>query len=206
MIELNLIGRETASFIAKADIFKKYLPSAQIEIINAEKVPSIAKDFFEFKSRSLMAPRDYRPGNFSAFFLISHNSGGVTYVVQQTKIYDHKEGATETLVHIIDVDQFGNKQGDGEIRNNVSDNRAYFKNKPFVGWTETEENLRGKGLGLGLRRLLMMNALSQMLYGLPLHTDTIITRSSGRILKRLARKGKIDKYKEGERNRYVFKE
>jgi hypothetical protein len=194
---------EMASFAEKEDVFNKYFPSGQIEMINVDKIPSVVNDYFEFKSEQLIDPKDYKPGNFNMFFLIKHVSGEFTYGAQQTKTYDHKKGSTEILVHLVDIDQFGNKQGDGEIRNNISDNHTYFKNKPFAGWTKTEENFTERGLGL--RRFLMMNALSQMLYSLPLHSDTIILDKAKRILEKLLANGKVEKYKEGERDRYVFK-
>lgn len=203
MIEESRVTRgETILSTHDPNVFKKHFSSAQIEIISADKVPPVAIDLFELCSKRFINPKDYKPGNFDAYFLIRHDSGEVTYAVQQTKTY--WTGSTEILIDLIDLDQSGNQQGDGEIRYDPSDDRPCFKNKPFTGWTETEENYRKRGLGR--RRLLMMNALSQMLYGLPLHSDTTILEQEKRILEKLLDEGKVSKYKEGEHDRYVFKD
>lgn len=200
--ESSNAGGGTAEFTAKADVFRKYLPSAQIEVIQSDKIPHVAVDFFEFRNKQFIDPKDYKPGNFDKYFLIRHDSGEITYAAQQRKTY--WSGSTEIITNLIDFDQSGDRQGDGEIRYDPT-----FKGKPFVGWSGTEDNYQMRGLGI--RRLLMMNALSQILHGLPLHSSNhfLTPRRTGNgekgIWEKLLSEGKVDKYKEGEQGRYVFK-
>jgi len=165
------------------------------------QIPNQVMEWFEGRSSLLIDPRNYLQGNFSAFYVINHQSGDRTFAARQTKTYD-TNGDTEELVYLIDVDSDGIEEGHGEIRMNISNDDPYFKNKPFVGYTETEGGFRRQGLGT--RRLLMMNTFTQMLYDLPLHSDTLIADDARRLWERLAVEGKAIKYPEGQNERFRF--
>lgn len=173
----------------------------KIDILVRAQIPTKVMDWFEGRSAMFIHPGDYKTGNFIAFYVIHHHLGDITYAARQTKTYD-ANGDTEDLVHVISLDSNGNEEEHAEIRNNISNTDPYFREKPFVGYTTTEEGFRNKGLGS--RRLFIMNALSKMLYGFPLHSDTLISEEAKRLWERLVEQGKAIKYKEGERGRYKF--
>lgn len=173
----------------------------KIDITAQVQIPNPVMEWFEGRSALQIHPRDYRRGNFSAFYVIYHQSGDRTFAAKQTKTYD-TNGDTEELVYLIDLDSNGKEEGHGEIRMNVSNDDPYFKNKPFVGYTATEDGFRRQGLGT--RRLLIMNTFTQILYDLPLHSDTLITDDARRLWERLVAEGKAIKYQEGKNERFRF--
>lgn len=158
-------------------------------------------EWFESRSTLLIHPQDYKRGNFSAFYVIDHQSGDRTFAARQIKTYD-TNGETEELVYILDLDNEENEKGHAELRMNISNNDPYFKNKPFVGYTETEDDFRKQGLGA--RRLLIMNVFAKILYVLPLHSDTLISAEASSLWKRLVEEGKATTYLEGEHERFRF--
>ena len=93
--------------------------------------------------------------------------------------------------------------GSGELRKAITNQVEYFKDKPFVGSTRNEES--GKGKFLGARRLEIMNAFSQMKYGLPLYSDTRMSPLAIDVWEGFVQSGKATKFKEGPNDRYVFK-
>ncbi len=175
--------------------------SSRIDELVQSQIPDKVMTWFEDRSAMLIDPRNYKTGNFTAFYIIHHRSGDITYAARQMKTYD-TNGDTEDLVHLIDIDSNGNEEGQAEIRNNISNSNPYFKDKPFVGYTMTTEGLRNKGLGT--RRLLIMNTFSKMLYGFPLHSDTLISEGAKRLWERLVKEDKATKYLEGKNDRYRF--
>ena len=156
---------------------------------------------FEGKSHRFILPTDYLPGNFDKFFIIHHSNGERTHIAQQTKTYA-TNGDTENLSYLCDMDRDNIIVGHGEIRFNISNTSNYFKDKPFVGYTQTLEGNEKKGLGT--RRLYIMNALSQAVYQLPLNSDTLIGEDAEKLWKSLVNLGVAKSYKEGKNNRYAF--
>ena len=185
----------------KKDIFKQHFPIGEIQPIDLAQIPKVAVDFFESKSGTLINRSDYRPSNFEACFVVDHQEGGKTFLAQQTKTYS-THGATEALTYLVDIDSDGNIAGFGELRLNLSDSRNYFKDKPFVGYTQTERTFQRRGLGT--RRLRLMNAISNMLYSLPLHSDTLLGQESRGVWEKLVRAGLARKYKQGKHDRFSF--
>lgn len=185
--------------------FYTYFPDAHIEVIyNSALVPQTAMEFFEGHSKCLILPEDYHPRNFMAYFAISHANGDIAHAAQQTKIYSGSNNETEDLTYLYET-RVGNKIGHGEIRMNYKNSR-YFASKPFVGFTKTEDDFLRQGLGI--RRLKVMNGLTQMLYGLPLNSDTLLTDSARQVWLKLIGYGIAKKYSEpyigGEHERYAF--
>lgn len=174
---------------------------SRAEPLNEDQIPENVMTWFEGRSAMLIHPRNYRRGNFTAFYVIRHRDD-ITYAARQTKTYRDTSGDTEDLVYLIDVDSDGNEEGHAEIRLNISNEESYFKDKPFVGYTTTQEAYRNKGLGT--RRLFIMNAMSQMLHCFPLHSDTLISDEAKRLWERLEGEGKAVKFREGEHDRYKF--
>lgn len=192
-----------AEFQRQQEVFSKHLPDAAIEPMALADMPEQAVASLEEASRYLVHPDDYAPGNFERLFVITHDQGSRTFVAQQTKKYG-KEGDTEKLIHLVDLDEDGADVGHGEIRMNISNPSEYFADKPFVGFTKTAEGKQRKGAGL--KRIRVMNALTHMLYALPLHSDTLMSPEAKRLWEKLASQGEAEKYleRQGGKERYVF--
>lgn len=174
---------------------------SRIDALIRDQIPTKVMDWFEGRSAMSVRPGDYKTGNFIEFYIIHHQSGDTTYIARQKKTYD-TSGDTEDLVHLIDLDSNGNEEGHAEIRNNITNPSPYFRDKPFVGYTKTEDMFRNRGLAT--RRLLIMNQITRMFYGLELHSDTLITKEARGLWERLVGEGKAIKYKEGELDRFKF--
>lgn len=188
------------------EIFERLLPGSVITPESLENIPPQAVAALEEQSTYLVRFDNYRPGNFEKLFVISHADASKTYVGVQTKTYGD-EGDTERLMHLIDVGVDDQEIGHGEVRLYIDGPKkesAYFKDKPFVGGTNTEDGSRGKGLGM--RRLRMMNALTNMQYNLPLHSDTLQSPEAKRLWEKLVAEGAAKKYTEevGKNERYMF--
>ncbi len=189
--------------LANRHIFEHHFPSGTIESVALSAVPKPAMEYFESKSKRYLNPHNYIPKNFSASWIITHENGDQTYVAKQTKwLATPKE--TETLLYLVDM-RGKKKIGFGWLYQNISKPSPYFIHKPLVGYTCTvnSRNLRRKGLGT--RRLFVMNALSQMVYGHPLNSDTDIEDEARGVWQKLVRQGFARAYKEGRSERYVFR-
>jgi hypothetical protein len=201
MIEqLSFTRGETIFSKLRPEVFNKYFPSGQIEKINVDKIPPVANDLFEYQNKqSLILPTDYELSD--SYLHIHHSSYESTYVSHQT--ISQRIGTPVMTTNLIDLDKFGNEQGYGQITFYPTDKNPYFANKPFGSSLLTEINYRKKGLGQ--RRMLMMNALSIMLYDLPLYSE-IVTPQAERILEKMLNESMVDKYVEpGRKDRYIFK-
>jgi hypothetical protein len=181
-------------------VFERFFPDGKIRAVKADQVPEEAMAFFERSSSLYINFQDYKRGNFSSFFVIEYADNLKTFLAQQTKTYWN--GDMEELTHLIDLSREMSKIGHGEIRMALHNRRKYFRNKPFVGYTETNSDMQGQGLGT--RRLLVMNALCQMFYGLPLNSSTLVSELAKRRWERLATEGKARMYMEGKKQRFVF--
>lgn len=187
--------------LRQQECFCNYFPYGHITMLTTDLIPKTAMHFFERMSAMFILPEKYKKGNFNSFFVIFHDDGSRTYLATQDKTYWNKQA--ENLVYFADITQSGLLVGNGEMRNSTTKKSDYFKDKPFVGSTNTKENVRRNGLGT--RRLLMMNAVSQMLYGLSLNSSTtIIDNAEIRIWERLTTNGAAREYSEGKMRRFVF--
>ncbi len=184
--------------------FREYFPDGKLILLKSENIPPNVKEAFENKSKLFLNWRNYKPNNFEAFFEISHSNGSKSYVAEQIKAYDTNQD-TERLTYIYDVD--GEKiSGYAELRYklryNISNKSKYFKNKPFVGYNDTEKPYQRKGLGW--RRMRLLNAFAQIRCNAPLYSDTLLSESAEGLWKKLVKVGKAKKIKEGELDRYVL--
>ncbi len=197
--------KETTDFSEKQRVFSEYFPDGEIEKVAVADVPEEVLHFFEFKSGQFLSSNDYKLGNFEGFFRVRHRGGKETFLAQQTKTYPKgflEAGDTERLTYFVDMD--GDKIiGRAELKLNVKcpkEYLEYFKDKPFIGWIETDKNLRKQGLGT--RRMYLMNAYSRMLYGLPLYSDTVNSLPMESLWEKLVGEGRARKFKEVEYNRF----
>jgi hypothetical protein len=197
---------------AQIDTFTTWLPGVSITVTDLNLMPRAVQEHFESKSRRFIHPKNYRPGDFEACFLIVHADGTCTYVASQEKIYSQGGfESMEKLTYFFDAGTDDEYQGHAELRYAPYSLDSFFYQKPFVGWTKTEDSLLRQGLGL--RRLMMMNAYSQMMYSLPLHSDTLMIPSADPkgspprgVWEKLVRQGRAVMYREGDKDRFMFKD
>jgi hypothetical protein len=185
-------------------VFKKYFPDAEICEVGLADIPKKVLEYFEFKSSQFLDPDKYKKNNFENFFVVRHRDGLLTYVAQQTK--DYNDNDVEKLTFFADYKNDA-VVGRAELRLKIKcakEKEPYFKNKPFVGWIETKENLRKSGLGT--KRLFLMNSVSQMCYNLPLYSDTVNSPEMKSLWEELVKSGMATKFKEGDYDRYVVLE
>jgi len=201
------LGRSTTP--EQAEIFTRWFPGTQIATINPEAVPSAALELFEYRSSCFIDPETYKPLNFTALYLITHKDGEHTFAARQTN--NLPEGL-EQSAYIVDVGKNGEFLGYSELRYVYDNPKTFFKEKPFQQWSGTEKGFTRRGLST--RRILVMNALSQMLYGLPLYSSTGFVHDTSPealrnqpqklVWEKLVREGDARKFKEGEQDRFVF--
>ncbi len=147
-----------------------------------------------------MNMENYKPDNFESLFEVDNIDGSKSYIAEQTKTYDTNKD-TEKLTYIFDL--HGDiVSGHSELRYNISNKSKYFKNKPFIGFNDTEREFQRKGLGW--RRMRLMNAFAQMRYGAPLYSDTLMSEQAEGLWQKLVKEGKAKKIKEGKVHRYVL--
>jgi hypothetical protein len=179
--------------------FDKFFKEGDVKELQIEELPEDILKFFENNSARFILPKDYKPENFKNFLLVNHENGDQTYIANQTKKYDNKN--VEDLSYLVDYRGEDNL-GHAELRYNHSSDSEYFKDKPFVGYTVTEEKYQKQGLGR--RRLFLMNALAETLYNNPVYSDTIITDEAKNLWEKLVQENLVKKIKEGDKDRYVM--
>lgn len=189
--------------------FSAHHSGATIEQICLGDVPAPAMEMFEGLSRRFILPEEYREGNFDVALRIDHGADQ-TYAVKQVK---HYEKDSEDTVYLADMADL--LVGRGEVRFKPVTKKAYFKGKPFEEYTETAGAM-GQGhmrRGLGIRRTRLMNALSHVFWGLPLHSSTQFihhrvgdseVQPAKLVWEKLVRLGEARKYDENGLDRYAF--
>lgn len=183
-------------------IFHEYFPDAEIKEAGIKDIPKKALEYFEFKSSQFLLPDEYKPENFEKFFTVRHTDDITTFIAQQTKTYYH--GDIEKLTFFADYNG-EDIIGRAELRLNIKcaqEDEEYFRNKPFVGWIETNEDSRKSGLGT--KRLFLMNAISQMCYSQPVYSDTLNSPQMKNVWEKLVELGSATKFRERNHDRYVF--
>lgn len=156
----------------KEEIFNELFKTGTIKKIERSVIPEQVVKHFEGMSSRFIHPKNYVEGDFLAYYVIEHTDvpGLITYVADQNKKYDHLEKDSEKLErNIYFYEEFeGEKVGHGELRYQPKGKGLYFKDRPFVGFTSTEDGL--KQMGFGVKRLLEMGAYTEMEFGLPLYS------------------------------------
>lgn len=180
------------------------LPKFDVQTISCADLPRPVAEFFQARSEMFLQPEDVKGiDGFSLLAVVTSGQDDVTrYVGQEGKTYTGTDGAEETLVHMIEFTKTDRQLGHGEIRLGHSEDE-FFKDKPFVGFTRTEEDFQCRGYGR--KRLFVMNHLTHMLFGLPLHSSTLIAPPAESLWKRLAKEDLVETYREGAHVRYCFR-
>ena len=127
---------------------------------------------------------------------------------RQTKVLSN---GPEESTYVVDTSDSQDILGYSELRYCFADSRKFFRGKPFEQWSGTE---KGRRSGLSTRRIFVMNALSQMLYGLPLYSSTHFIHDTDEkgeriqpqklVWEKLVREGLARKFKERGQDRFVF--
>lgn len=185
--------------------FSLYYPG-KLKISSLAEINTEARDLFENYSKRFILPEEYVPGDFHQIFIVKKDSGEETHLAHQTKV--HQEGY-ERLVYLQDfcLGPLGlaGPVGHGEIRFYPEKEKEFFKDKPFVGFTETIKCLRKNGRGTD--RLRLMNGLCRVLFDLPLHSGTFVAEEkvAGSPWRVLINEGKAISYQfDRDRERYRF--
>ena len=166
--------------------FYDQLP-ASLDPISPDLVPTVVAGVLYDKSVLYVRSCGAQPEDFDVLMSAKHTNGVTSYVAQQQKTYAN--GQTEQVFHVVDAFNDEDYIGYGEIRFAVTDISDYFKDKPFIGMIWTESEYRGQRLGNLFQRLLLMKSVTETQLGLPLYSDTLISRSALRVAHRLVRAG-----------------
>jgi len=178
-----------------------FFPEGKTTEININDLPVDVLNFFEGYSKRFILPEEYVPGNFKKLFLADHENGDKTYIANQTKIYTEGDdgGGGEDLSYLVDY-RANEIIGHSELRFKGSSGNKYYQDKPFIGFTDTEEKHRKSGLGK--RRLYLMNALAKSFYGHSVYSDTLVSEEARLLWEKLVLENKAQKIKEGDKDRY----
>jgi hypothetical protein len=182
------------------EVFKQYFLGGQIAKCEPDALPVTARDFFEDRAR-MFGPKEYAPGNFTHLFLISHPNGDQTFVATETK--NHKDaGGPDEWAYLMEYNSDGVKLGSAVMRRAILATTPHFADKPYADHNNTETDFIKHGLAI--RRLKMMNALSQMLYRMPLNSDIGLSAENCRRWEKLVAEGQAVAYKDGDYKRFAF--
>ena len=180
--------------------FNKFYQKGEIREIELNLLDSKTIKYFETNSSLFISPKDYKKNNFSHFFYINTKEME-TFIATQIKTYNNNE--IEHLTYLLERNG-NNIIARGEIRFNPLSPSLYFKNKPFIGWTSTEEEFGNRGFGKN--RVYVFNALSHMIHGLTLHSNTLHCNiNQTKIWETLERKNEAIRYIENGNNKWHFK-
>lgn len=197
---IPFVKTEQGSTVVNFEVFTNYFTGVQIAKCDPDKLPATARDFFEDRAR-MFGPEKYTLGAFSHLFLITHPYGDQTFVATETKIHSDIGGPDE-WAYLIEYNSDGTKLGFADMRRALLATTPHFADKPYADHNNTELGFLKHGLAI--RRLKMMNALSQMLYGMPLNSDIGLSAENCRRWEKLVAEGQAKAYKDGLDVRYVF--
>lgn len=181
--------------------FQRYYPEGAISPAQFDTLPKRAKALIIGKARQFTR-EPFDPQQLSGLFDVTHPDGTNTYAAVHQKKLD-TNGETDICIYAADIGQDNTPLGYGEVVRNISPDigTAYY-NKPFIGYILTEDGHRGQGLGT--RRYITLNALSQMIHHLPLYSSDLISDEARSVWENLVRDGKATSYLDGLKTRYVF--
>ncbi len=196
----NVPGKETNIEVVISQLNKAF-PKNKVETISYEDIPEIAIEKFERYSNRFSCVKKYKEKDFDNIFRIIHDTNKITYIVQQQKTYCSTFD-TEDLTYLFEITN-NEKIGHGELRYNFTNDDSFFIQKPFVGFTQTENSFLKKGHGL--QRYQLMNALTQAFYSLPLHSGTIRCHEDvAKLWYKLEKQNNAKSYQEGNKLRFQF--
>jgi|WetSurMetagenome_2_1015567.scaffolds.fasta_scaffold68684_2 hypothetical protein len=185
--------------------FNSYQSFAKAKQISLENIPVAVMNIFEGWSRRFILPSEYTPKDFIFSLSTDFEGGDSSYSALHPLIYTRgrqHEGAKEFDLYSVELTPTNEINGHFELRYQPDSNHPYFKNKPFAGYAETEEGFQRQGKGM--RKYRTMNALSQAIFGFPLHTDTLMGEEEKKMFEKFVRLGEMEHYLEDGKDRFVF--
>jgi hypothetical protein len=185
----------------ETEALKRFFPEGEATPTELVELPEDVQERLEALAMRYLSFERYVPGQFHDVQRIVIGEGDVIYAARTIKEYP--EAGTEESTFVVDV-KGDEIVGHGEVRYHLTNDSGYFKDKPFVGFTETDGNHRREGLGE--RRLRAMNALAQQKYGKPIHSDTVISEEARKLWEKLVTEGRATMYKEGKHDRFIYSE
>lgn len=173
-----------------------------IELVEVQyaDLPQVVRDYFESESGKFIPAEEYQRENFAKLYKFAHPNGDITYIAEQDKTYDTSKD-TERLTYFADT-RDGVITGYLEMRLALTNHSQYFNNKPFVGFTRTEEGYLEQGLAV--RRLEVANAYALAEHDLSLNSDSLVTQEARGVWDKLISDGRAEEYDEGGKKRYRF--
>ncbi len=165
------------------DRFVEHYSNGIIKPISFDDIPSKFMEKFEGYSRKFIELQEYIPRNFDNAFLIEHKNNYLSYLVSQEKQYSDNNKTVEKLIYIFDSTKDNEEIGHAEIVFVSNSKSNFFVNKPFPGYTTTEDKFLRKGYGIN--RLRMMNALSYVFFNYPLNSSDTIASNAQACWKKL---------------------
>lgn len=198
---MDHLSFEQGDFEKQKAIFERHF-SGILEQIGIDQIPEEVMKKFEGYSARFISPQDYKEKNFDSFFKITHDNKDETYIAKQLKeLANADEKIKEEDTYFIDTrDQF--IIGNGELRFDMSLRDGGFLRKPFIGYTGTTENYQRQGLGV--RRIEVMNAFSEMHYNSPVYSDSLLSPSAEKVWEFLQTSGHAEKIQEGDLYRFRY--
>lgn len=170
----------------------KQLYNIDLVVLSYEDVPKVAMKHFERQSSRFLHPDEYHERDFTKLFQYTQGNGDVVYVAQQDKTYS-ANGHTERLTYFVGT-RDGEKTGDLELRYALTDQQDFFKDKPFVGFTNTEDDFVRQGLAV--TRLEDANAYSLAEHGYLLHSGDLVADEAKGAWAKLIAAGKAEEYED----------
>ncbi|MDO8591405.1 MAG: hypothetical protein Q7R60_00570 [bacterium] len=177
-----------------ATIRLPYLPS-QIETIAADAVPGNVARALRAQTYDTIESPGLNIREFNRLMTLDLGCGHTAFFAQYVKI-EPSENVTEVTAAEIEINEAGRVIGSGELALATDSDDDFFINKPYVGDTNS---LECKRQGYGRRRILAMQAVSQLLFKLPLHSGTFFASPAAeRVWLRLVRDGYAEQFLEPE--------
>jgi len=173
--------------LSDKETFHTWMPHTSIEgVTNLSDIPIAARKLFEARSRMYIPPRRYKLENFLSVCKITHSDGSFSWAARQAKTMTTLPGkvlddagvpkyALEESVYLVDT---GSRDEFAGCSYMVMDHTPipFFNSKPFEEWSQTADEFQRRGLAT--RRTFTLNALSQTLYGIPIHSSDHFIRSN----------------------------
>ncbi len=182
--------------VIQKDVFSKYFSGGNIRKIREEDIP-------DFVNRYLSIDLNMGGANGpSEYFLVSYGQEGKTFIIKQAKPGRLTKDVDDVL-YFVDLNDKGEVLGYSRVRTDLTTDNPHYRNKPYVAMVQTLKPYQRQGIGK--RRYLLMNAVTQMLYGVPLRSDISLSHDAERMWDRLVEEGKASIDTKNNLKRYVFK-
>ena len=161
-----------------AEIFNEHFPRGVIEHIDRSDITGFTLEKFEDEAKRFKSIYGPDPNYFVLTMRINYDSGNYTYAAL------HEFPEDRCSDYILFLRDFNcDKEETGCGRFELDTTRRKYSKKPSVGFIYTEELFLHRGFGT--RRLRVMNALSNAIFDLKLHSSSNQSPDAEKIWKKL---------------------